>query len=92
LAREIRLYRLSIFGTVKLLSFLLHPFKGTELCVALTLCGWDKEAGNADCAMRSEDPYLIMNDGSSAVVSSQDVLATAHSASQNSGPKLICVQ
>uniref|UniRef100_A0A671X3L9 Proteasome subunit beta n=1 Tax=Sparus aurata TaxID=8175 RepID=A0A671X3L9_SPAAU len=49
LAREIRLYqlrhrrRLSIRGAAKLLSFMLHPFKGTEVCVALTLCGWDKE-------------------------------------------------
>uniref|UniRef100_A0A3Q1CC54 Proteasome subunit beta n=1 Tax=Amphiprion ocellaris TaxID=80972 RepID=A0A3Q1CC54_AMPOC len=51
LTREIRLYqlrhrrRLSIRGTAKLLSFMLHPFKGTEVCVALTLCGWDKESG-----------------------------------------------
>uniref|UniRef100_A0A8C2XA93 proteasome endopeptidase complex n=1 Tax=Cyclopterus lumpus TaxID=8103 RepID=A0A8C2XA93_CYCLU len=64
LAREIRLYhlrhrrRLSICGTAKLLSLMLHPFKGTELCVALTL---------------------------------QDVPVTAHSASPNSGPKLIYV-
>ncbi|KAK9539389.1 hypothetical protein VZT92_004499 [Zoarces viviparus] len=63
LAREIRLYQLrhrrclSISGTAKLLSFMLHPFKGTELCVALTLCGWDKEAGNVDGAMRSEDSH-----------------------------------
>ncbi|XP_049888318.1 proteasome subunit beta type-11a [Epinephelus moara] len=48
LAREIRLYQLrhkrclSIRGTAKLLSFMLHPFKGTDVCVALTLCGWDK--------------------------------------------------
>ncbi|KAM9789901.1 proteasome subunit beta type-11a [Neosynchiropus ocellatus] len=48
LMREIRLYqlrhkrRLSISGTAKLLSFMLHPFKGTDVCVALTLCGWDK--------------------------------------------------
>ncbi|XP_072296563.1 proteasome subunit beta type-11a [Eucyclogobius newberryi] len=47
LTREIRLYqlrhkqRLSIKGTAKLLSFMLHPFKGTDVCVALTLCGWD---------------------------------------------------
>ncbi|XP_047445387.1 proteasome subunit beta type-11a [Mugil cephalus] len=47
LIREIRLYqlrhrrRLSIRATAKLLSFMLHPFKGTEVCVALTLCGWD---------------------------------------------------
>uniref|UniRef100_A0A8C9XHU5 Proteasome subunit beta n=1 Tax=Sander lucioperca TaxID=283035 RepID=A0A8C9XHU5_SANLU len=51
LAREIRLYQLrhrrclSICGTAKLLSFMLHPFKGTDVCVALTLCGWDKEVG-----------------------------------------------
>uniref|UniRef100_A0A8C4HDF2 Proteasome subunit beta n=1 Tax=Dicentrarchus labrax TaxID=13489 RepID=A0A8C4HDF2_DICLA len=49
LTREIRLYQLrhrrclSIRGTAKLLSFMLHPFKGTEVCVALTLCGWDKD-------------------------------------------------
>ncbi|XP_017572573.1 proteasome subunit beta type-11a isoform X2 [Pygocentrus nattereri] len=47
LAREIRLYqlrhgrRLSVTGAAKLLSFMLHPFKGTEVCVAATLCGWD---------------------------------------------------
>lgn len=49
LAREIRLYqlrhgrRLSVFGAAKLLSLMLHPFKGTNVCVALTLCGWDVE-------------------------------------------------
>ncbi|XP_074415818.1 proteasome subunit beta type-5 [Scleropages formosus] len=47
LARECRLYqlrnhrRLSVGGAAKLLSHMLHPFKGTKLCVALTLCGWD---------------------------------------------------
>uniref|UniRef100_A0A3Q1HSL7 Proteasome subunit beta n=1 Tax=Anabas testudineus TaxID=64144 RepID=A0A3Q1HSL7_ANATE len=52
LTREIRLYqlrhrrRLPIHGAAKLLSFMLHPFKGTNVCVALTLCGWDKEASN----------------------------------------------
>lgn len=49
LTREIRLYqlrhgrRLSVFGAAKLLSLMLHPFKGTNVCVALTLCGWDGE-------------------------------------------------
>ncbi|CDQ86610.1 unnamed protein product [Oncorhynchus mykiss] len=49
LAREIRLYqlrhgrRLSITGSAKLLSHMLHPFKGTDVCVAATLCGWDVE-------------------------------------------------
>ncbi|CAL8322798.1 unnamed protein product [Arctogadus glacialis] len=48
LEREIRLYRLrhgrvlSVRGTAKLLAFMLHPFKGTDVCVALTLCGWDQ--------------------------------------------------
>ncbi|KAM8745743.1 proteasome subunit beta type-11b [Acanthopagrus schlegelii] len=52
LARELRLYqlrhgrRLSTCGAAKLLSHMLHPFKGTELCVAATLCGWD--GGEAD--------------------------------------------
>ncbi|KAK5870441.1 hypothetical protein PBY51_025074 [Eleginops maclovinus] len=47
LARELRLYqlrhgrRLSTGGAAKLLSHMLHPFKGSELCVAATLCGWD---------------------------------------------------
>uniref|UniRef100_A0A667Y3N4 Proteasome subunit beta n=1 Tax=Myripristis murdjan TaxID=586833 RepID=A0A667Y3N4_9TELE len=44
LARELRLYqlrhgrRLSTGGAAKLLSHMLQPFKGTELCVAATLC------------------------------------------------------
>ncbi|XP_068175278.1 proteasome subunit beta type-11b [Antennarius striatus] len=48
LARELRLYqlrhgrRLSTSGAAKLLSHMLHPFKGTDLCVAATLCGWDR--------------------------------------------------
>ena len=47
LARELRLYqlrhgrRLTTGGAAKLLAHMLHPFKGTELCVAATLCGWD---------------------------------------------------
>ncbi|KAM6938209.1 proteasome subunit beta type-11b [Lycodopsis pacificus] len=47
LSRELRLYqlrhgrRLSTSGAAKLLAHMLHPFKGTELCVAATLCGWD---------------------------------------------------
>ncbi|NP_001007179.1 proteasome subunit beta type-11a [Danio rerio] len=49
LTREMRLYqlrhrtRLSINGAAKLLSTMLHPFKGTNVCVAATLCGWDGE-------------------------------------------------
>lgn len=82
LAREIRLYQLrhrrclSIRGTAKLLSFMLHPFKGTEVCVALTLCGWDKEARSTggektpDLSSLTEDSSFVGN---------------------NDGPKLIYV-
>ncbi|XP_073347720.1 proteasome subunit beta type-11a [Pagrus major] len=69
LAREIRLYqlrhrrRLSIRGTAKLLSFMLHPFKGTEVCVALTLCGWDKEADNTDCVQSGPKLIYVCSDG-----------------------------
>ncbi|KAI3374434.1 hypothetical protein L3Q82_006258 [Scortum barcoo] len=96
LAREIRLYQLrhrrclSIRGTAKLLAFMLHPFKGTEVCVALTLCGWDKEAGNTDCARRSSDSSFI-TDSSSAVVSSRDVTTVFPFASPSGGPQLIYV-
>ncbi|XP_064190484.1 proteasome subunit beta type-8-like [Anguilla rostrata] len=51
LARELRLYTLrhrrrpSTGGAAKLLSHMLHPFRGTELCVAATLCGWDLPGG-----------------------------------------------
>ncbi|XP_055059063.2 proteasome subunit beta type-11a [Misgurnus anguillicaudatus] len=51
LTREMRLYqlrhrrRLTVNGAAKLLSMMLHPFKGTEVCVAATLCGWDGEDG-----------------------------------------------
>ncbi|KAI4874777.1 hypothetical protein NFI96_009270 [Prochilodus magdalenae] len=58
LTREIRLYqlrhgrRLSVFAAAKLLSFMLRPFKGTEVCVAATLCGWDGDDTRADRANR----------------------------------------
>ncbi|XP_026169148.1 proteasome subunit beta type-11a [Mastacembelus armatus] len=97
LTREIRLYqlrhrrRLSIRGAAKLLSFMLHPFKGTDVCVALTLCGWDEEGGNTGCAKRPEHSTVMTDDSSSAAISSQDVTAVACPASPNSGPKLIYV-
>lgn len=59
LSRELRLYqlrhgrRLSTNGAAKLLSHMLHPFKGTELCVAATLCGWD--GGEVDGCHSDED-------------------------------------
>ncbi|KAI1888743.1 hypothetical protein AGOR_G00171870 [Albula goreensis] len=54
LARELRLYQLrhrrrpSTGGAAKLLAHMLHPFKGTELCVAATLCGWDLAQGERE--------------------------------------------
>lgn len=92
LAREIRLYqlrhrrRLSIQGTAKLLSFMLHPFKGTEVCVALILCGWDKEAVTTDCAQIS-DSSCISGDNSSPAGHHITVSPVCH----NRGPKLIYV-
>ncbi|KAM3866145.1 proteasome subunit beta type-11-like [Diretmus argenteus] len=68
LIREIRLYQLrhrrclSISGTAKLLAFMLHPFKGTELCVALTLCGWDKEAGGPKLIYVCSDGTRLQGD------------------------------
>ncbi|XP_036832421.1 proteasome subunit beta type-11-like, partial [Oncorhynchus mykiss] len=60
LSRELRLYqlrhgrRLSTAGAAKLLAHMLHPFKGTELCVAATLCGWDGD----DLAKTSESDSI----------------------------------
>ncbi|XP_043914030.1 proteasome subunit beta type-11-like [Protopterus annectens] len=48
LARECRLYelrngkRLTVAGAAKLLSNMLYPYKGMDLCVATTICGWDQ--------------------------------------------------
>ncbi|KAJ0011892.1 hypothetical protein NQD34_012867 [Periophthalmus magnuspinnatus] len=85
LTREIRLYqlrhkrRLSVRGTAKLLSFMLHPFKGTDVCVALTLCGWDIEMCNSEFPNSAHSP------------SNQSVTDIAQSASTHNGPKLIYV-
>lgn len=63
LARELRLYqlrhrrRLSTGGAAKLLSHMLHPFKGTELCVAATLCGWDGDGETAEDVVTVTERY-----------------------------------
>ncbi|XP_062407653.1 proteasome subunit beta type-11a [Sardina pilchardus] len=63
LTREIRLYqlrhgrRLSIVSAAKLLSLMLHPFKGTDVCVALTLCGWE-QSGPRLCYVCSDGTFL----------------------------------
>ncbi|XP_051724290.1 proteasome subunit beta type-11a [Ctenopharyngodon idella] len=63
LTREMRLYqlrhrrRLSVNGAAKLLSMMLHPFKGTNVCVAATLCGWDR-SGPRVCYVCSDGLQL----------------------------------
>ncbi|KAM6918254.1 proteasome subunit beta type-11a [Xenentodon cancila] len=97
LIREIRLYqlrhrrRLSIRATAKLLSFMLHPFKGTDVCVALTLCGWDKEEGPTDCAKKLEDISCTTDDITVGVFTNRDGTSAANTSSPNNGPKLIYV-
>nr|XP_033477932.1 proteasome subunit beta type-11-like [Epinephelus lanceolatus] len=66
LSRELRLYqlrhgrRLSTRGAAKLLSHMLHPFKGTELCVAATLCGWD---GGEKVSLSGPSLVYVCSDG-----------------------------
>ncbi|CAG5862177.1 unnamed protein product [Menidia menidia] len=93
LARELRLYqlrhgrRLSTRGAAKLLSHMLHPFKGTELCVAATLCGWDggelhDPADDRETRRSPETDLEITGDASGGKVS---VLRSS------SGPSLVYV-
>lgn len=48
LARECKLYKVrngtmpSVRGAARMLSVLMMPFRGTDVCAALTLCGWDR--------------------------------------------------
>uniref|UniRef100_A0A8C6U0Y2 Proteasome subunit beta n=1 Tax=Neogobius melanostomus TaxID=47308 RepID=A0A8C6U0Y2_9GOBI len=69
LARELRLYqlrhgrRLSTRGAAKLLSHMLHPFKGTELCVAATLCGWDGEDAKSQESGFGPCLFYVCSDG-----------------------------
>ncbi|XP_040896285.1 proteasome subunit beta type-11-like [Toxotes jaculatrix] len=66
LSRELRLYqlrhgrRLSTSGAAKLLSHMLHPFKGTKLCVAATLCGWD---GGEKIHFSGPSLFYVCSDG-----------------------------
>ncbi|XP_068127641.1 proteasome subunit beta type-11-like [Hyperolius riggenbachi] len=60
LARECRLYQVrngnmpSVRGAARMLSFLMRPFRGTDVCAAFTLCGWDR---NGPCIC------YVYNDG-----------------------------
>ncbi|KAM4810231.1 proteasome subunit beta type-11-like [Rhinophrynus dorsalis] len=63
LARECRLYQLrngympSVKGAARMLSTMMLPFRGTEVCAAITLCGWDK-SGPCICYVYSDGTCL----------------------------------
>ncbi|XP_075062040.1 proteasome subunit beta type-11-like [Mixophyes fleayi] len=60
LSRECRLYKVrngympSVRGAARMLSVLMMPFHGTDVCAAFTLCGWDR---NGPCIC------YVYNDG-----------------------------
>lgn len=89
LARELRLYqlrhgrRLSTRGAAKLLSHMLHPFKGTELCVAATLCGWD--GGDVDGGSETDPCGQQETSQTTDLGSTVDSLETASPAMTNTG-------
>ncbi|KAL2089521.1 hypothetical protein ACEWY4_014209 [Coilia grayii] len=105
LARELRLYqlrhrrRLSIVGAAKLLSHMLHPFKGTELCVAATLCGWDSdektepEPESPACAQPAEktEEETMREDESMVAQNSSKNTPAANLQQRLSGPRLVYV-
>ncbi|XP_027016080.2 proteasome subunit beta type-11b [Tachysurus fulvidraco] len=98
LARELRLYqlrnrrRLSTAGAAKLLSHMLHPFKGTELCVAATLCGWDGEEEQETICTSDKGaesgPVVERDDITSVDIKTKP---TAVSTTKHSGPGLVYV-
>lgn len=96
LYREMRLYelrnkrRLSIRGSAKLLAFMLHPFKGTDVCVALTLCGWDRADDDREYREQPHDSSSFLACGHSSSATASDTTIRC-SASPNCGPKLIFV-
>lgn len=107
LARELRLYqlrhrrRLSTGGAAKLLSHMLHPFKGTELCVAATLCGWDGDDNEQPMTEKYANTPTTASDSSSqsaaSVASAPQPLIAAtaqqvvRSRSRICGPRVIYV-
>ncbi|XP_078025263.1 proteasome subunit beta type-11b [Epinephelus lanceolatus] len=101
LSRELRLYqlrhgrRLSTRGAAKLLSHMLHPFKGTELCVAATLCGWD--GGEVDvchdqgCDLSScrEATKSQMTDPAESIDASLEKVSLAETKNQSSSSAIL---
>lgn len=91
LTREMRLYqlrhrrRLSVNGAAKLLSMMLHPFKGTNVCVAATLCGWDGEETpiqQETLRCREEMPDVKKQDTTASAISDESALGSEERAEQ----------
>uniref|UniRef100_A0A8C1JY57 Proteasome 20S subunit beta 11b n=1 Tax=Cyprinus carpio TaxID=7962 RepID=A0A8C1JY57_CYPCA len=96
LSRELRLYqlrhrrRLSTGGAAKLLSHMLHPFKGTELCVAATLCGWDGDEEKHEQPFTEKHANTPTNQMTASDSSGQSA-AIVRSRSRICGPRVIYV-
>ncbi|XP_075424029.1 proteasome subunit beta type-11 [Ascaphus truei] len=64
LAKECRLYQLrngympSVLGAARMLSAMMLPFRGTEICAAFTLCGWDPWRGPGLCYVYNDGTRL----------------------------------
>uniref|UniRef100_A0A3B3UNI9 Proteasome subunit beta n=1 Tax=Poecilia latipinna TaxID=48699 RepID=A0A3B3UNI9_9TELE len=95
LIREIRLYelrhkrRLSIRASAKLLSCMLHPFKGTDVCVALTLgprviyvCSDGARLQGDIISVGSGSPYAygVLDGGLSWSLSKEEAISLAREA------------
>uniref|UniRef100_A0A3P8ZJ17 Proteasome subunit beta n=1 Tax=Esox lucius TaxID=8010 RepID=A0A3P8ZJ17_ESOLU len=88
LAREIRLYqlrhgrRLSITGSAKLLSHMLYPFKGTDVCVAATLCGVCAHETGELFSVGSGSPYAygVLDVGVRWSLSAEEAISLAREA------------
>ncbi|XP_026131095.1 proteasome subunit beta type-11a [Carassius auratus] len=92
LTREMRLYqlrhrkRLSVNGAAKLLSMMLHPFKGTNVCVAATLCGWDGEETQAtlkSCMEITDVKEAVEQDSNASTISDESAQGSVKMASIN---------
>uniref|UniRef100_A0A8C2GEJ3 Proteasome subunit beta 11 n=1 Tax=Cyprinus carpio TaxID=7962 RepID=A0A8C2GEJ3_CYPCA len=92
LTREMRLYqlrhrkRLSVNGAAKLLSMMLHPFKGTNVCVAATLCGWDGEETQKtiqSCMEISDVKEAVEQDSNGSAISDESAQGSVKMASVN---------
>ncbi|OCU01270.1 proteasome subunit beta type-11 [Xenopus laevis] len=66
LSRECRLYQLrngympSVRGAAKMLSMMMMPFRGTKICAAVTLSGWDRN-GPCICYVYNDGTRISSN-------------------------------